>query len=379
MEHTQAHTAHNDLPTDRRALLAGIGGLAAGAFLAGKAHAGPLTPPPGPIAPTPGPEPRIPINQANTPGDTDSLYIISQPGSYYLTGNITGVAGKRGIAIAASGVTLDLNGFDLVGVPGSSEGVVALSSDLDCIEVRNGTVRAWGGDGVFISAARSCMASRLRLLGNAGFGLRSNGVIDSCVARENGQAGIAGSAGCMIRDCISEFNGTFGITSAASCVLNACVAFANGDAGISANSYNTITACTAASNGTDGIIAGFACHIADCACGRNNANGISVNQSSNIQANVCYFNTQAGIHAYGSHNRIEANHCSTNEIGIEVTAPTNILNRNTCAQNSTNWNLAAGNIYGPIIDQTAPATAAVNGNAAPSTLGSANANTNFSL
>src|SRR5678815_4185257 len=64
-------------------------------------------------------EPRVAINATNTPGDTDSLFKITQPGSYYLTGNITGVAGKHGIAIAASGVTVDLNGFDVAGVPGS--------------------------------------------------------------------------------------------------------------------------------------------------------------------------------------------------------------------------------------------------------------------
>src|SRR5678815_1587099 len=82
---------------------------------------GPLTPPGAP-APTMKTldqvEPRVAINATNTPGDDDSLFKITQPGSYYLTGNITGVAGKHGIEIAASGVTLDLNGFDLVGVAG---------------------------------------------------------------------------------------------------------------------------------------------------------------------------------------------------------------------------------------------------------------------
>jgi len=50
--------------TDRRALLAGIGGLAAGTFLtAGRAEAGPLNPPAAPAS-TPGPEPRIAVNEA---------------------------------------------------------------------------------------------------------------------------------------------------------------------------------------------------------------------------------------------------------------------------------------------------------------------------
>src|SRR3989304_4869431 len=70
--------------------------------------AGDLNPPPGPITPTQ----RTPIGANTTPGDADSLFMITQPGSYYLTGNIIGVSGKFGIEINASGVTLDLMGFD---------------------------------------------------------------------------------------------------------------------------------------------------------------------------------------------------------------------------------------------------------------------------
>ena len=51
---------------------------------------GPLAPP-GAAAPTTKTldqvEPRIAINSTNTPGDADSLYKITQPGSSYLTGN----------------------------------------------------------------------------------------------------------------------------------------------------------------------------------------------------------------------------------------------------------------------------------------------------
>jgi hypothetical protein len=38
-------------------------------------------------------EPRIALNQANTPGSASKLFRITQPGSYYLTGN----AGRRGL------------------------------------------------------------------------------------------------------------------------------------------------------------------------------------------------------------------------------------------------------------------------------------------
>src|SRR5713101_8648248 len=68
--------------------------------------------PPGP----PGPvmkaldqiQPRTIINASNTPGTSESLYKITQPGSYYFTGNLVGVSGKNGIEIAATNVTIDL-------------------------------------------------------------------------------------------------------------------------------------------------------------------------------------------------------------------------------------------------------------------------------
>ena len=68
---------------------------------------GSLTPPgvPGPTMLTLNQmEPRTPISSAP--------YTISQPGSYYLTANLT-VASGDAIDINANGVTLDLNGFTI--------------------------------------------------------------------------------------------------------------------------------------------------------------------------------------------------------------------------------------------------------------------------
>ena len=101
--------------------------------------------PPGPPAPLMKTldqvEPRIPIDGTHTPpGASDELFRISAGGSYYLTANLNGVSGKNGIVIAASGVTLDLNGFDVAGVTGSGSGIKSLAS-LENIRVCNGRVR----------------------------------------------------------------------------------------------------------------------------------------------------------------------------------------------------------------------------------------------
>src|SRR5436190_21836561 len=100
---------------------------------------GPLTPPGAP-APTMKTldqiEPRTPISSLP--------FTIPAAGSYYLTGNLNGGAGN-GILIGASGVTLDLMGFELVG--GTGDGI-SVSAGRANITILNGTVRNWSGDGV---------------------------------------------------------------------------------------------------------------------------------------------------------------------------------------------------------------------------------------
>src|SRR3954454_9857343 len=104
---------------------------------------GVLTPPAGAPAPTMKTldqiEPRKEVNATNTPGNATNLFIINAPGSYYLSGDITGVAGKSGILINADSVTLDLNGFALIG-GGSGTGIAVTSLERN-LTIRNGTVR----------------------------------------------------------------------------------------------------------------------------------------------------------------------------------------------------------------------------------------------
>lgn len=53
------------------------------------------------------------INQSTVMAAGGFPYVISQPGSYKLSGNLVATTGKMGVLVAASNATLDLNGFSV--------------------------------------------------------------------------------------------------------------------------------------------------------------------------------------------------------------------------------------------------------------------------
>ena len=118
---------------------------------------GSLTPP-GPPAPSMVTlsqiEPRTPVDATHTPGDGgNNLFIISQPGSYYLTTNITVSTYVNAITIATNGVTLDLNGFTIFSTASTATGAgIWLTATLRNINIMNGFIQGGvtnNGSGVY--------------------------------------------------------------------------------------------------------------------------------------------------------------------------------------------------------------------------------------
>ncbi len=338
-------------------------------FIAASAGAGPITPPPGPVTGTHKAlsevEPRIAINAINTPGDADSLFNITQPGSYYLTGNITGEIGKHGIEIAVSGVSIDLCGFDLSGVPGmgSFDGIRAAGVDLRNITIRGGSVRNWGDDGIEVGGAvvSNGRAEGLDVSGNARFGL------------------VAGD-GFVVLGCTARSNGSAGISTGTGSVVSACTSSSNGGNGISAGSACNISHCAAAFNAGEGFSCLDGCLIVDCTASFNSSNGIRVFSDSTVRGNTCDsngFSTSdgAGIFVLGGNCRIDANNCTDSDRGIDVNVGGNFITRNTCSGNTNNWDVVAGNVILVVSASTAGAFTGISGGVAP---GSTDPNANFS-
>jgi parallel beta-helix repeat protein len=420
----QAHAAAAQ--TDRRALLAGVGGLAAGAFLAGAArtaHAGPLDPPPGPIAPTPGPEPRIAINATNTPGDANRLYTITQPGSYYLTGNILGQSGKSGIGITADNVTIDLNGFALLGGGVGQTGIAEVGDNAN-IRVRNGHITGWLSGGLRLGSPgasvehvsvtlcstgievgdaaqiRACAASECgfdgfeagesatftdcsaSFNGRNGFAASAGAVFARCAARWNEQSGMVGGANSIFSLCRAEHNGFRGILGLAACAVVDCVVVSNRLGGINVFWSSLVARCIADQNSGDaGIRADLGSSIVDCVSTTNSSHGIEAVADCLVRNNLCRLNgplsSFAGILVTGADARIEGNHCTENVRGIRVTASGCLIRGNTCANNSSvNWDIATGNAVATIVAANIN-FAPISGDTYAGNLGTTDPNANF--
>ncbi len=362
--------------------------LAAFAFALGLTaigFAGDLTPPPGPVSPTMLPltqvEPRTPISASTTPGDADSLFRITQPGSYFLTGDVVGVAGRSGIEIAASDVTIDLMGFTLRGVAGSLGGIVEASLFLR-VAIRNGFVRGWGEAGVDLINSGS-IVDGLTLVSNGREGLRvgSSSVLRSCVAEFNGLAGIVAGTSSTIQDCISSSNGAQGYLVNSRSTVSRCAAEGNQGAGFEGVFGALFVDCAAGSNAESGFDVRQGVTVNRCSSTTNGAHGILASNDCVILFNMCHRNGTlgegSGVHVTSTDVRVEGNICTDNDWGIRTTASGGIYLRNSCSGNTSgNWNIVAGNVC--LVIAATPTTTSFTGNSGGVSPGTSDPNANFS-
>ncbi len=165
----------------------------------------------------------IEINQAIVEANGGFPYVISEPGSYKLSDNLTVPdENTSAIEVQADDVTVDLNGFAIIGpvqciaengsVSCSPEGTgvgIQAQSDVFPTVVRNGSVRGMGFAGVRIASGR---VEGVRALENGSRGISSaSGIVRGCLAELNGGAGIILSApGSVVEHSIALFNGAGG-------------------------------------------------------------------------------------------------------------------------------------------------------------------------
>lgn len=287
--------------------------------LCAPALAGQLAPPAGPVSSTMKSlvdvEPRTAITQDNTPGDGTAIFVITQPGSYYLTSNLTGVAGPHGIRVTASDVEIDLNGFTMDGVAGSSSGIF-VGSTLNQIRIHSGAIKNWGGGGISANGANRCVARDLTISDNIGNGILFNNgyLVENVVCYSNTQVGIDVAFQGIVRNSISYFNSSNGFVSRGEALIENCIAFANGGHGFDLNTKNIIVKCSAISNGGTGITSSTLNQIISCSAIDNNT-GIIVSSSSVVRNCFVRGNDGHGI-ILGTRSRAVGNSAERNGFGF---------------------------------------------------------------
>jgi hypothetical protein len=362
---------------DRRMLLAGLGLV--GAAAAASASAGTLNPPAGPVTAsgktTTEIEPRTAVNATNTPGDATSVFNIPSAGSFYLTGNVTGASGKNGILIGSNNVSLDLNGFQLLGVAGSLAGITDGGNNRGNAVIRNGTIRAWGGAGIDVSHSFDSLLSQLIVADCTGKGMSVGDacVLRDCMVRNNvahniasgananlihctsvssfGGDGMNLGANCMVTASSANSNQGVGISVGAGALIENCVANGNQD-GIGAGDNSRISHCTVSGNIIAGVRVNSFCVIDGCVVNANGHRGIQAGfadtDGSYVISNniVCGngtgqggFGFSAGIYLFGHHGRIDGNHVAENKgdgITWDTSGPLghNVVVRNTLISNT---------------------------------------------
>ncbi len=259
--------------------------------------------PPGPVAPTD----RLTLNgQQVAPPHT-----ITEPGSYVLTSDIRDClpcddAPTDGIIIDASDVTLDLNGFAIVGAPGNSLSGVVVQAGRSNVVITNGVVRDWDDDGIDAESAPGARIEQVRVSNNGGDGIvvSGGGIVRSCTASDNGGQGIVAGPASVITHCTATGNGADGIVAIPTAVprgstISHCGSSGNGGAGIIAGDGTTITDCAVSVNGSHGISTGLGCTIRGNTTTTNAGDGIQAFESLVI-GNTSTFNTGANINATDS-------------------------------------------------------------------------------
>lgn len=274
-------------------------------------------------------EPRTPLN--TLPGDDSAVFLVTQPGSYYLTTNLFVGPGTNAMRILASDVVIDLNGFTIYGTT-SRPAIQTFGLNVARVRIHNGSLVGWG-DGIdFISngvvtngafedltlvfsnsnsfvygigcGAERARVSRCTITGLSGSSalaieLGDQAVVEDC-AIVNCNGGILTGSSCVVKNCrVSSCPGAEGIRTQSSCLIQ----------------HNLVMACKT------GITFGDSCVVTDNSC--QNAPGPS----------------GAGFSINGSFNRIENNEALGN-------AGNGFTSQGDTTNNLVIRNFARGNGFG---------------------------------
>lgn len=137
-------------------------------------------------------------------------YSITIPGSYRLTGNLAVTGGADGIDVSVDNVTIDLNGFAIIGMGGTGGNGIASTNNQ--VTVRNGTVTKMGANGISLGA--NATVTDVHAVGNGANGIvvGNSSLVTHCTVSSNTEVGISvtGSGSTVVDNSVYS-NGGYGL------------------------------------------------------------------------------------------------------------------------------------------------------------------------
>ncbi|NUQ67479.1 MAG: right-handed parallel beta-helix repeat-containing protein [Phycisphaerales bacterium] len=350
--------ASNRTVCSRLIMLAALAGTCVSAL------AGPLNPPGGPITSTYKTinevEPRLPIDSNYAPGDADAVFKISSSGSYYATGSVTIFGARAYLEIAASNVTVDLNGFRISGSAGTIDGIF-IAPGVTNVRIRNGSVVFFSQDGIDLTGVTGCVVEDVTVSNCSGTGIRAGQgtLLTRCIANNNGGEGFNLPSAAVATECTARANSTYGFFGSGAAQITHCGAHANGNSGIYVTTGSLVSDCTASSNGSYGIgmvLNADAVTITNNSCNTNTVGGILVAGNALVKGNSVTSNPNVtNILLTGSGARVEGN--TTRGTGFAVSSAVGaadnfvIGNWHYSGNGSNGFSglAAATNVVGPVV------------------------------
>ncbi|MEL7473124.1 MAG: hypothetical protein AAGK04_07390 [Planctomycetota bacterium] len=267
------------------------------------ALAGPLSPPAG--APTSTGktlselEPRIALSPDNTPGDANSVFKITELGSYYLTDNLRVPEGFAGIEII-QGATVDLNGFNIQRDTSITNGsaIRVNTNGNAAVRIMNGSVRLIptgiedGGDADRVTVESVSFAT----IDSHAIELDNEAMIKQCRFENVGGAAILVGANASIEDVVAQDCGSASQpaieTSGASRVSDTIVRSALGDA-LEVGPRSVVDRVQLNTPGGRGLLGGSRTAVRDSLFSATGAEGAELGQASQVSS--CVFDNCTGV------------------------------------------------------------------------------------
>jgi hypothetical protein len=234
---------------------------------------------------------------------------ISVPGSYVVTQNLSSASTSVPcIKVTASGVTIDLGGFVLSGIGGSSPGIAA---GLGPLSISNGFIRSFfGGISAPVAGVRVRNVTVIGPKGDGALVGDNSEVTDSEFESHSDGDGLIVLKNALVSDCtmVGNFGGLFangnGTVVTENVASNNGGSLAGNAAGISTEGNATITGNAADSNTNAGFLDGVGGDIfeGDTATGTTeplNAEGFDTGEQSK-SAQILGNNTFIGDSAVGN-------------------------------------------------------------------------------